>query len=274
MHISIVLLIILLCSAFIALFLYRYQGRRDIIHLDIVQFSYLFIFAPFLFVWLKSFVFVQVRAELGGSLSANEFFVLDTVVSVIALYLYGITAMKALTKSLFLKRHKDPLADLFQQTEYIHLWFSHLVMFIGVAAVLTVLAAINLFIPFQVVNSTIITIVMIALGVVFGICSYIILLLSNPKQEGYRLLKIVKLVYGVFFSFYIFSYFLISPPLATSHSFYWFCLFIFATFVVCSFSTYKSPRANSFLERVTDVFRDYSWGNNITLIKPNKQRKA
>ena len=274
MNTSIVLIVILLCSAIFALFLYRFQGRKDIIHLDIVQFSYLFIIAPFLFIWLKSFVFVQLRAELGLSLSANEYFVIDSSVSVIALYLYGIVAMKALTKTLYLKRHQDPLADLFELTEYIHLWFSHVAIFIGIASVLTALAGINLFLPFLVPNSYVINVLMLTLGVVFGICTYIILLLSNPKQENYRLLKIVKLIYGFFFIAYIFSYFLVNPPLSTSHSFYWFCFFVFATFIVCSFSTYKSSRANTFLERVTDLFRDYSWGKNIALSKPTKKRKG
>ena len=274
MHISVVLLLILLCSSIIALFLYRFQGRKDLIRLDIVQFCYLFIFAPFLFVWLKSFVYIQVRGELGLALTANEFFVIDTSVSVLALYLYGVIAMKALTKTLYLKRHIDPLADLFEHTEYIHLWFSHLVVFVGVASVLTFLAVLNLFIPLEVPNSILINIVMLLLGIAFGICWFIILLLSNPKQEHYRLLKIVKLVYGVFFTLFIFSYFFISPSLTTSYSFYWFVFLIFATFVACGFSSYKSHRANNFLERVTDLFRDYSWGNNITLSKSIKKRKA
>lgn len=271
MHASIILLIILLCASLISLFLYRFQGRKDLIRLDSVQFAYLFIYAPFLFVWLKSFVFVQLRAELGSALSTTEYFIVDTIVSVIGLYLYGIVAMKALTKTLYLKRFKDPLADLFQHTEYIHLWFSHLIMFVGVGLMMLVLSGINLLIPFEVPESKFFSMIMILMGIIFGMCWYIILLLSNPKQEHYRLLKVVKLIYGFYFSVFVSIYFVINPNLEAKFSFYWFSFFLFATFVVFSFSSYRSSKANTLLERITDIFRDHSWGNNITLLKPTKK---
>ncbi len=271
MYISLVLLVILLFGAVVGLVLYRFQGRKDLIHLDIVQFCYIFFFYPLFFVWLKSFVYVQLKSMIGINLSPSEYFVIDTTVATVGLYLYGIVAMKGLTKTLFLVRQKNPLMDLFPHTEYIHLWISHVAIFIGVVAILSVLSIVNLLFPFQVPESDLTNMLTVGLGIAFGLCLYIVLLLSNPQQDHFRLLKTVKLLFGSVFSLFVAVYLIMSPPLSPSYSLYWFSLFLFATFVVCSFFSYKSPRANSFMERITDLFRDYSWGNNITLFKNKKK---
>lgn len=274
MYISLFLLLVLLFGVAAALFLYRFQGRRNVIQLDIVQFLYIFLFYPVFFVWIKSFIYVQVRGDLGAALTANEFFLIDTAVSLTWLYLYGIFAIKGFTKTLFLARHKDPLADLFEHTEYFHLWISHLAIFFGVAIISLILAGINVFLPFQVPNATITTLFVACIGSIVGIFMFVMLLLSDPKQNGYRLLKVVKLVYGFVFTVLISLYLFIEPPFTTAHSMYWLVVFMYASFVVCSIFSYKSSRANSWLDRFTNLFRDLSWGNNISLEKSRGKRKA
>lgn len=271
MYISLALLVVLLFGMVLGFVLYRFQGRKDLVHLDIVQFCYIFFFYPLFFVWLKSFVYVQLKPMIGVEISPSEYLVIDTTVATVGLYLYGIVAMKGLTKTLFLIRQKNPLVDLFPHTEYIHLWISHIAIFIGVVAILSVLSIVNLLFPFQVNESDLVNIVTASLGAAFGVCLYIVLLLSNPKQDHFRLLKTIKLMFGLVFTIFVVAYLIFSPPLSTSFSLYWFSLFLFATFVVCSFFSYKSQRANSFMERITDLFRDYTWGNNITLFKNKKK---
>lgn len=274
MYISIFLLLVLLFGVAAALFLYRFQGRKNLIQLDIVQFLYIFFFYPLFFVWIKSFIYLQVRADLGGSLTSNEYFVVDTTVSLTWLYLYGVFAIKGFTKTLFLARHKDPLADLFAHAEYFHLWISHLAIFFGVAIIGLILSGINLFLPFQVANTSILNILLAAIGGVVGVFLFVMLLLSDPKQNGFRLLKIVKLVYGFVFSALIAIYFIFEPPFTTAYSMYWLVVFIFAAFLVCSIFAYKSTKANNLMDKFSSLFRDISWGNNITLDETKKKRKA
>lgn len=274
MYISLFLLLFLLFGVAAALFLYRFQGRRNVIQLDIVQFLYIFLFYPVFFVWIKSFIYIQVRGDLGAALTANEYFLIDTAVSLTWLYLYGIFAIKGFTKTLFLARHKDPLTDLFKHSEYFHLWISHLAIFFGVAIISIILASLNIFVPFQVPNISLTNIFIALIGIVVGVSMFVMLLLSDPKQNGYRLLKVVKLVYGFVFTLLISIYLLIGPPFTTSYSMYWLVVFMFASFVVCSIFSYKSSRANSWLDGFTNLFRDISWGNNISLEKKRGKRKA
>ncbi|EKD43989.1 MAG: hypothetical protein ACD_72C00045G0003, partial [uncultured bacterium] len=54
---KILLIIIPLLSLLASLGLYRYNGKKEILRFDLVQFFYAFILMPMIYIWFKSFLF-------------------------------------------------------------------------------------------------------------------------------------------------------------------------------------------------------------------------
>ena len=127
------LLLVPLLTGIFGMLIYRFQdGKKQLFKLDLVQFIYLFVMSPALFVWLKTFLFYLLRNELDLSLTINDVFVIDTVYSIGGFYLFGAISMHTLTKTFWLRRHHDPEFDIYHLSEYFHLWWTHLAMTTGV----------------------------------------------------------------------------------------------------------------------------------------------
>ena len=108
----ILLVLVPIFTTIFGMLLYRFQnGSKEIFRLDFVQFIYLFIMTPTLFVWLKTFLFYLLRNELEYSLSINELFVIDTIFTVIAVFVISAVAIHSLTKTFWIKRHHNPKFD-------------------------------------------------------------------------------------------------------------------------------------------------------------------
>lgn len=264
---TIFLFIIPLLAVVSAVFLYRHDGKKEFLKFDLVQFSYAFIIAPFLFIWLKTFVYFLLRTELGAGISSGELFIIDTVLSVLCFYIFSFVVIHSLTASFNRKMVNDPLHDLFAHSEFFHLWLSHLVMYIGAMLLITVIATINVFLPLNVQDVKGGIFILCGAGVVTGLFSFLTLILTDPRQDGANFTRLIKLFFGFFFLIHGILYFWLTPPFQLQMSVYWWSFMVFTTLVICSLFWYKSERAQTLFERISSKLGKKNWKLNIQLFK-------
>lgn len=220
-----------------SLILYRHTGKRDILRFDLVQFVYAFVVAPILFVWLKTFIFLLLQSDSNFNLSFNEIYVIETGFTVFFLYLYAFTVIHALTASFQRKKLKDPLWDIFEHSEYFHLWLTHLVMIVGSCLLLTGASIVNLVVPFNIALSKMSFYGMLAAGAILGVVVFFGAWLSDPKQEA-QFMRIVKLNFAFFFLVEMVVYFIFDPTFSAQYGLYWMTVMVLSgTVFVHYFST-------------------------------------
>ncbi len=249
-----------------AVLMYRFNGRRQMLKFDLIQFIYAFIIGPLLFICLKTFLFVLIKDELGLGLSINQIFILDTVFSVLCLYIYGFVVIHSLTTSFKFVLLKDPLADLFEYSEYFHLWLSHIVIWVGSALLLSMIAIANIFFPFAFELNKTLFYFSQTIATAAGVLVFISIWLSDPHQANF--MKIMKLVFGFFFIVHTVAYFILDPSWNMPYVLYWSSFTIFIVLVTCSLFAHRSHRATKFFN--TFKYKK-GWGKNIQLFKPIKK---
>ncbi len=251
-----------------SIILYRYNGSRQIFNLDLVQFLYLTLFGPLLFIWAKSFLFVLLRSELPVRLTLNELFIIDTAFSVISFFLFSSLAVHSLTKTFWLRRREDPDLDIFHLSEYFHLWWSHIVMFGGAMVVTTLISSANLFSPFDVplefVEFSMTPVV--GAGFLMGVLFFVLMVLSDPKQGGF--MRLMRIGLGFFFALHVVYYFVIEPSFSLQFGGYWSIFSLFLAGVVCSILFDKSD----IFEYVENHFSHEGWGENISLFERAREQ--
>ncbi len=251
-----------------ALVMYRFNGRRQLLKFDLIQFIYGFIISPILFICLKSFMFVLIKNELGLGLSINQLFLVDTIISVVFLYIYGFVVIHSLTASFKLVLLKDPLADLFEYSEYFHLWLSHLVMWVGGGLLLTAISIANIFLPFTFELNKPLFFLSLGVSIVLGTMVFIATLNSDPQQRNY--LRIMKLLFGFFFLLHAVVYFAFDPAWNMPYVLYWSTFMIMTTLVTCSLFAHRSRRATNFFNRFK---YKKGWDFRVELFPPLKKSK-
>lgn len=244
--IFIFLLPVLIISS--AVFMYEYTGRKELLKLDLVQFVYAFILTPMVFIWLKSFLFYFLVNELNAGLTVQQIFVVDTIYSVIFLFVFAFIVMHSLTKSFEIKRSRDPQYDIFAHSEFFHLVSSHSVIYVGAMVLFSFLSIVNLYIPL-VSNLSIVGLYFMAgFGFVFGIASFISLLLT--EINNLKFVKTIKSLFAFFFLFHIMLYALFSPGFDGGRVMFWFVCMIFSGFVFSSLLIERSEKAMKFLRKL------------------------
>lgn len=254
-------------SVISALVVYRLNGKREFLKLDLVQFFYAFILSPVLFVWLKTFLYFLLRVEANVVLSQGQLFLFDTIYSTFFLYVFAFVVIHSLTKSFNLKQTHDPLYDIFEHSEFFHLWLTHLIMYLGGMVLLTLVAISNIWFPLDLQLAEPLFYILFASGFVSGFLIFMIVWLSDPKQERANFMRLMKLSFGFFFLIHVVLYFVFNPPFSPALGLYWWSLNAFTALVVCSLFAYKSEKALTFFEKVSDILKHSKWGENIQLFK-------
>lgn len=252
------LLLIPLFTSLFGLALYRFQDKKfEIFRIDLVQFVYLFLLAPTVYVWMKSFLFYILRNELDLRLSVTDLFVVDTTFSVLAFIVMAAIAMHSLTKTFWLKRHHDPEFDIYHLSEYFHLWWTHIVIWGGAMLLSTFVSISNVLIPFQVVasnKSQFYTLLFVAL--VSGILTFFAIWMSDAKQGNF--MRIMKLSLALFVSIHILMYFIFDPVFNMTNGGYWFVFSNLLSATICAsfFERYEKT------SRFRNLFVHIGWGDN------------
>ena len=232
-----------------ALLVYNQNGKKEILRFDMVQFFYAFILMPVAYIWFKVFLFILLKNELGNMISQNELFIWDTAYSVFFLFLAAFVVIHSLTKSFELKRKKDPLYDLFEHSEYYHLWFSHTSLFVGIMILATIISGFNLWLSLPVLitkpvfYSILFTTPILALAVfkVFKISDF----------GDFRFLKLMKLFVGLFFLIHGLLYFLVEPVFAGERIMYWYTTNVFGFLSLISLFHSSEPKPLPIHKRIS-----------------------
>ena len=258
MSMKLLLLSIPLLTTAIGFGLYRFQDgkQRELFRLDLVQFMYLFVLTPTLYIWLKSFLFYILKNELEFSLSVTGLFVIDTVFSVVAFFTFAALAMHSLTKTFWLRRHHDPDFDIYHLSEYFHLHWTHIVMWTGGIALMTFVAFVNVFIPFTIQHVTYQFYLLLGMGLVFGVTLFMGIWGSDPGQGSF--MRLMKLLLMLVFVCHVMVYFIFDPSFKLSYGAYWFSLFVFMMASVSSYFFDKSPSA----KKMRSLWVHVGWGEN------------
>ena len=234
----------LVITCVVSMMMYRFHGKKQLFHLDIIQFYYLFIAGPLLFIWGKTFLFFILKQELGQIISLNEFFLIDTLFSLMAFLLFAPFAIHTITKQFSLRKNEDPEFDIFHLSEYFHLWWSHVVIYLGTMVVVTFLSITNILVPIIFTLSKSMFLIFILLSVILGVISYVMIWNSDPKQERRNFMKLMKLFYGFFFTIHAGLYFFFTPKFGIEYGAFWFGLSILLTGVICSMTFQRSKKAH------------------------------
>lgn len=203
------------------LFIYRYTGKKRLLKFDLVQFIYAFVIAPLVFVWLKTFVFYLAQAEV-HMLSQAELFLIDTGISLIGLFVYAFVIIHFLTKNFEIKRYRDPLYDIFQLSEVIHLWISHLGVYFGLMLLFSIVSILNIFFPIQTELSRWAFLIFLPLGFLLGLVFFVAIWLSNFTKS--KFLKINKIMFAFFLFILLSVYFIFEVKFESAYGAYWFFL--------------------------------------------------
>jgi hypothetical protein len=128
--------------------------------------------APIIIIWVKTVIFYNLKNEIGLIIDTEDAFLIDTVVTSVSLYIYSFVVIHSLTKSFQIKKEKDPLFDVFNRSEYFHLWLSHIVTYSGILLIMLSLALLNLFSPITPLTNKIGLYTAIFIGAILGFLFY------------------------------------------------------------------------------------------------------
>lgn len=142
--------LILLIASFIS---QKFNGRRRVFRIDLIQVINAFVFVPAFYVWGKFFILRLFQTYLLSDFSMMAYFAVDTIFSIFSLILFGFIVIHALTKTFQLEKAKQQTYDMFKHSEYFHLWLTHLVFFWRATTVFMVDSFYKLFISFAAGNS-------------------------------------------------------------------------------------------------------------------------
>lgn len=245
----------------VASLLYKHQGKRQILHFDSVQFVYLFIFLPILYVWIKSFLFYILLNEVSVSLSKSTVFIIDTIFSILAFYLFAVSSIHSLTKTFRLQKHYDPEIDVFHLSEYFHLWWTHITVNLGIMVIASFLSTVNIFIPMGLQENRLSLLLCTSLGGVLGIGMFFLIWIQDPLQEKRRFLRLMKIILMLFFVYHVIVYFWFAPKFSLNFLIYWFIFFLFLSSSIAIFILPKNKVAQKMRQKLLSP----DWGNNIQI---------
>lgn len=223
------LIILLPLLLFISLYLYRFDGKRQLLRFDLIQFLYAFVVLPLVYLWFKTFIFLLLKNQVQTELSVNDLFIIDTVISLIFLFISSFVVIHSLTKSFNLQRQQDPLFDLYELSEYFHLTFSHFVIYGGGLLIMTLISTTNIFLPLATTSAGLLY-AALGLGVLAGCFSF--MSVGNYRAATRSFRRIMKLFYSIGFIIHALIYFIFDPRFTPAYGLYWAVFSMFMTLVL------------------------------------------
>jgi len=258
-----VFLSILVLAGVFTNLIYRHNGKKQLFSFDVVQFVYLFILSPLLLIWIKTFIFFILNTQIETPFSATEMFLIDTTFTVLSFYIFAAVAIHSLTKTFWLAKHKNPEFDIFHLSEYFHLWWSHIVISLGIMIAITCISLLNLVVPLNFVDGQSQFYLLIGIGLLLGVIIFFTIWSSDPQQAGRSFMKLMKLAFALFFIVHLAVYYLLTPEFSMQFGLYWFTFSAFLSASICSLFLEKSEKAVSLRKKMVHS----GWGKNIELFK-------
>jgi hypothetical protein len=102
---------------------------------------------------------------------------------------------------------------------------------------------------------------MLGAGFCIGLLSFAGVWLSDPDQGQF--MRLMKLVFGLFFLVHLGVYFLFDPSFSISHGLYWFIFMAFGAMVFCSYIFHRSKKA----VRWVDKLKHQLWEKKLLVVR-------
>ncbi len=218
------------------LYLYRFSGRKEFLRFDLVQFIFAFFVYPVAYIWMKQFLYILLREEIGVLFSIGQWITIDTIFTIFFLYFYAFGIIHSLTKSFNLKVNRDPFFDVFEQSEYFHQFITHVGMYVAGFILFVIFGVINSFFPFDIVIQKNPFYTILGSAIAAGMLCYIGAFISTDKGMGYQKYKrIMKLTFGMSFAILAITYFVQKPAFNLQFAMYWFAITLFTTLIASMF---------------------------------------
>ncbi len=240
----------------LSLSLYRHQGKRELLKLDLVHFLYAFVFSPLLFLWLKFVMYFSLQGDDKIPV-LKEAFIYDSILSLSMLYVFAFIVIHTLTVSFSLKKKQDPTHDIFNHSEYFHIWVSHSVIYPGILLMAALSSFFNLFNPFTFLNNKMHLLALMGAGGLVGLVSYasisyftISASVSHSIRSAARLSRFMRMVYILLVLSHLIAYFILTPSFSLNTGLYWFFTSTFAVLTFCSFFLNRSTRAKNMIYKM------------------------
>ncbi len=236
-----------------SLFLYRYTGKKRFLKFDLVQMIYAYVIAPLVFVWMKTFAFYLARAEI-HALSQSQLFLVDTVISLVGLFVYSFVILHFITKNFEIRRYRDPLTDIFQLSEVIHLWISHIGIFFGLLLMATLISILNVVFPLEAQLSPLTFYLILFFGFILGLIAFVGVWLSNFTKR--KFIRINRIMFALQLLLLLVTYFVSEVSFESQYSAYWFFFFTYLGSNLLSIFIEKSEKLINKIEKLQHKFED------------------
>ena len=195
---------------------------------------------------------------MGIIISQAELFIWDTVYSVIFMFIFAAVVIHSLTKSFELNIKKDPLYDLFEHSEYFHLWLSHIIFFGGGMIFITLLSIINVWFDLSVFIPKLIFYLFLLTSPIASL--FIFRMFEHTAlDDKFTFLKLMKFIIGICFFIYALVYIFFEPVFASEKIMYWYMTNVFGYLAMISLVHSPEPlpfhkqlprKVKSFLKKI------------------------
>lgn len=233
------------------MFIYRFSGKKEILQMDLVQFIYAFVIYPIGYIWLKNFIYILLRDEIGAKLTLGQWVTIDTGFTIVFMYFYAFGIIHALTKTFSLNLNRDPFYDMFDDSKYFHEFFSHVGMYVAVIVVVTILSLLNGIFPFSFENKKIVMDSLVGVAWFTGFLTYLGAFFFTDKGFQYSKYKrIMKLTFGLCFLVEVIFYYFFRTQFTLAHGGYWFVFIMLTSTIVSMFIFSPGRRFGKLLQRL------------------------
>ena len=200
-------------------YLYRHLGKKEVLKMDLVQFIYAFVISPVIIIWIKAVVFFNLENGI-GIISEEYKFLIDIIITTVLLYIYAFVVIHSLTKTFAIRRQKDPLIDIFEHSEYFHLWLSHFVIYSGSMLIIFLAGIINMSLSIDVITN--LGQLYLAIGIAFllSLIAYNAIINYKVKDQD-KFIRVLKLEIYLAIFILAFGYLIFRPKFIPQFSLYW-----------------------------------------------------
>lgn len=220
------LIIIPITILIIGAFIYRFNGKRELMKMDLVQFIYAFILTPTIIIWLKTFFYFNLIDPLNMYLDNEDRFLIDNILTTLLLFFYAFVVIHSLTKTFNIKKNTDPLFDIFEHSEYFHLWLSHIVTYSSALLIMLFLGIINMVFPLDTFGHTLTPTIGLLIGIILSLLFYVAMKNYKVKEQK-KFDRVIKFQVYIYTIIILMSYIVVRPLYSTSHLLFWMSLMFY-----------------------------------------------
>jgi len=193
--------------------------------MDLVQFIYAFFLTPTMLIWIKTVVFFNLESGLNIT-DQEDKFLIDTIITTLSFFIYAFVVIHSLTKTFAIKKAKDPLVDIFEHSEYFHLWLSHIVTYSSGLLIILSMGVINMYKPILIFSNKSNLYLGIAIGLVLSLLFYYALAIYKVESQK-RFDRVMKLQIYLYTFGLMTGYLIFRPKYSPQYTLFWCSIMFF-----------------------------------------------